>query len=593
MTVTDPFAHLHDEAYADRYLGREATADTLVVRPLNPGDRLAGPWRFTLDLFDEGLRQNWPSLDAEPAERWTVPRDFEVEAGELVSVPSCWNVNRPEWTYFEGTGWYTLDFDWTPGPEDERALLRIGAANYEARVFLNGQLLGRHRGGSTPFAIEATRALKRGSNRLQIAVDNRRRADRVPMNHFDWFNYGGLHREVALQRLPSTFIRRTAIGLVPDGTFGRIRVSVWLNEPVTGEARIAVPDLGVDARAVVEDGLATLVLDARPELWSPAAPRLYDVTVGFGEDAVSERVGFREIRVAGTEILLNGEPIFLKGVCVHEDDLRLGRVSTEEDVRRRFADARDLGANFLRLAHYPHHEHVARIADELGFLLWAEIPVYWAIDFPNPSTYADARNQLRELVRRDVNRASVILWGVGNENADTQERYRFMADLAQTARTEDPTRLVTAACLINRETFTIEDRLSAHLDVIGLNEYFGWYEPDLEGLERLLANSAGGKPVIVSETGADALAGLRSNAGALFSEDKQSSFYADQIDILRRAPFIRGIAAWLLYDFRSERRQTSFQRGFNRKGLIAEDKTTRKLAFKTLGDFYRSLRARG
>lgn len=589
MTISDPFAHLHDEAYAERYLGGEATAETLVVRPLGAADHLPGPWRFTLDLFDEGLRQNWPALDGESPERWTVPRDFEVEAGELVSVPSCWNVHRPEWTYFEGAGWYTLDFDWTPGPEGERTLFQIGAANYEARVFLNGALLGRHRGGSTPFSIEATGALKPGANRLQIAVDNRRRADRVPMNHFDWFNYGGLHREVALQRLPSTFIRRTAIGLVPDGTFRRIRFSVWLSDPIDGEARISIPELGIDAALAIHEGVGSLVLDAQPELWSPKTPRLYDVSVAFGKDAIEERIGFREVRVRGTDIVLNGEPIFLRGVCVHEDDIRLGRVSTEEDVRRRFADARDLGANFLRLTHYPHHEHVARIADELGFLLWAEIPVYWAIDFGNPETYADASNQLRELMRRDNNRASVVLWGVGNENADTQDRYRFMANLADTARCEDPTRLVTAACLINRETFTIQDRLSAHLDVIGLNEYFGWYEPDMSGLERLLANSAGDKPVIVSEMGADALAGSRSNAGALFSEDRQSSFYIDQIAILKRAPFIRGIAAWLLYDFRSERRQTGFQRGFNRKGLIAEDKKTRKLAFSTLGGLYRRL----
>lgn len=126
-----------------------------------------------------------------------------------------------------------------------------------------------------------------------------------------------------------------------------------------------------------------------------------------------DRVGFREIAVRGHDILLNGRSIRLRGIAVHEDDLALGRVTTETDLRRRFADARDLGCNFLRLAHYPHHERAAELADELGFLLWSEIPVYWAIDFANPATRTDAENQLRELILRDANRASVIVWGVG------------------------------------------------------------------------------------------------------------------------------------------------------------------------------------
>jgi beta-glucuronidase len=289
-------------------------------------------------------------------------------------------------------------------------------------------------------------------------------------------------------------------------------------------------------------------------------------------------------------LLLNGAPIYLKGICVHEDDVQLGKVSTEADTRHRFADAKALGCNFLRLSHYPHHEQVAQIADELGFLLWEEVPVYWAIQFENPATLADARNQLLELIRRDANRASVILWGVGNENADTDARYRFMRELAEAVREVDPSRLIGAACLINREHFRIEDRLAQHLDVIGLNEYFGWYEPDYEGLRQLLANSSPGKPVIVSETGADALAGHRGGMRELFTEDCQAEIYRQQIKMVGEAPYVSGMTPWLLYDFRSERRQTVFNCGFNRKGLIAEDKLTRKLAFEVLAEHYRSRR---
>ncbi len=234
---------------------------------------------------------------------------------------------------------------------------------------------------------------------------------------------------------------------------------------------------------------------------------------------------------------------------------------------------------------------MAEIADEAGLLLWAEIPVYWAIDFANPATYADAENQLLELIARDINRASIIIWGVGNENADTDARYAFMSRLAQAARLADPSRLVGAACLINRERFAIEDRLAEHLDIIGLNEYFGWYEPDFTGLQRLLANSRPDRPVVISEVGADALAGHHGGLRELFTEECQAEIYRQQLAMIAGVPWLRGFCAWLLYDFRSERRQTRYAGGFNRKGLMAEDKATRKLAFHVLAQAYQAMAA--
>ena len=471
-----------------------------------------------------------------------------------------------------------------------RTVLRVGAANYQTRVFLNGVFLGTHRGGGTPFFVELSAHLRPGpGNPLLIQVDNRREPQRVPMNHFDWFNHGGLYREVSLLHLPAVFMRQASLQLLPDGSFDRLRCELRLSDPIDALADIQIPALGLVQTVQVRQGQAVTEIDAQPQLWSPANPVLFDVVFRCAGDEVHERIGFREIRTAGSQILLNGQPIYLKGICVHEDDRQLGKVSTEADVRRRFADAAALGCNFLRLSHYPHHEHVAQIADELGFLLWEEVPVYWAIAFDNPATLEDARNPLLELLARDANRASVILWGVGNENTDTDARYHFMRSLAQAARATDPTRLIGAACLINRQHFRIEDRLAEHLDVIGLNEYFGWYEPDFDGLRRLLANSNPGKPVIIGETGADALAGHRGGSRELFTEDCQADIYSQQIAIAAQAPYICGMTPWLRYDFRSERRQTRFNQGFNRKGLIADDKRTRKMAFGVLAAFYRAL----
>ena len=582
----DPYQHLHTEDYADAFAAGRVGAADMIFMGGRPTVSLDGTWRFALDLFDEGLRQKWYLDPADDPARWTVPRDYDAGDWQTVPVPSCWNLLKPEWTYFEGSAWYTRFFQAPALAPGERLFLRVGAASYEARVFLNGRFAGGHRGGSTPFFVELGPHLEPGENRLQIQVENRRQADRVPMHHTDWFNYGGLYREVDLVRLPDVFIRDFRIALVPGSGQREIAVDVELSAPGPAEARLTIPALGVDTAVPLSDGRGRLSFDATPDLWSPETPVLYDVALEAGADRVSDRVGFREIVTDGREILLNGRPLFLRGICCHEDDTVLGKRSDDEDIARRLAHARDLGANCLRLSHYPHHENVARRADEVGLLLFEEIPVYWAIDFANPETAEDAENQLREMIRRDANRASVILWGVGNENADTDERFAFMARLAAAAREADPTRLVTAACLINRRSFRIEDRLADALDVIGLNEYFGWYEPDFADLEKLLANSDPDRPVMITECGADAVTGRAGTPGELFSEAHQAHVLETQFRTVTAAPYIRGFFPWLLYDFRTERRQTTFQRGYNLKGLIDRDKTRKKAAFGALARLY-------
>lgn len=587
----DPFAHLHDEAYDAPLTLRRAGASRLVLAQGRPETSLDGTWRLTLDPFEEGLRQRWYANDDAPPTAWDTPRDWQWDSGEPAPVPGCWNLLRPELLHYEGAAWYVRDLEAEAPATGECVLLQFGAAAQRAEVFLNGVHLGGHLGGSTPFSLDATAALQAGRNRLMVMVENARRPERVPMHHFDWFNYGGLHRGVSLLRVPRLHLRYFAIWLEPGSAFRCIRLRAILSHPADSTGRLVIPALGIDAEVPFRAGAADMLFDAVPPLWSPANPVLVDVELRHGGEVLRDRVGFREIRAEGTRILLNGQDLVLCGVCVHEDDLATGRCSDEADIRRRIAHARELGANFLRLAHYPHDERVARLCDEAGLLLWCEIPVYWAIDFENPETLADARNQLEELIARDANRASIILWGVGNENADTDARLAFMAELARAARAADPSRLITAACLINRAEFRIEDRLAEHLDVIGLNEYFGWYEQGFQGLQRLLANSRPDRPVIISETGADARAGHRDAAAPLFSEERQVAFYEGQCAALERAAYVRGMAAWLLYDFRSLRRQTREQGGFNRKGVVAEDKATKKLGFAALAACFRRMQA--
>jgi beta-glucuronidase len=249
-----------------------------------------------------------------------------------------------------------------------------------------------------------------------------------------------------------------------------------------------------------------------------------------------------------------------------------------------------MNASYLRLAHYPHDRRFAQIADEEGMLLWEEVPVYWAVAFDNLETFADAENQLGELIRRDRNRASVIIWSVGNENADTDSRLSFMSRLAQKAKTEDGTRLVSAACLVNHEKLLIEDRLGSFLDVIGINEYYGWYDPDFEKLPKLLANSSPEKPVLICEFGGDARLGQRGSKDDFWTEDNQKWIYKRQVEVIRKCPYIAGISPWILYDFRCPRRLNRYQEGFNRKGLIDAGRKERKAAFYIMRDFYAEMK---
>lgn len=576
-------ALLHDEEYERAYDDRSLNADGFVFVGGRPSESLCGDWRFTLDLYDTGLRQKWFALETSPEELNSEPWDYDPFVGETAPVPSCWNVLRPEWYLYEGSAWYTREIESSGAG---RRLLRVGAAQYDTRVFLNGCFLGNHRGGSTPFFVWLE--LKAGTNRLQLCVNNRRSSDRVPMHHCDWFNYGGLYREVELFKLPSEYVKDLFVSLVPDGTYRMIRVDVEVVGK-TCSARFEIPSLDCVAEIDVSGGRGSVTLELEPRLWSPEDPFLYDVSVDYAGDRVSDRVGFREILRQGRQILLNGQEVFFRGISVHEDDLELGKVSTEADVRRRYAHAKELGCNFVRLAHYPHHEMAARIADELGLMLWEELPVYWAIDFGNPETLADASNQLRELILRDRNRASVVIWSVGNENADTDERLAFMSSLCELARELDPTRLLAAACLVNLGRKTIEDRLADHLDIIGINEYYGWYYPNFEELIEIGENSDPSRPVVISEMGAGAPAGRHGERTQFFTEEHMAWVYERQLSVLAGLSWVRGISPWILYDFRTERRQNRHQKGWNRKGLIAPDKVTRKLAFEVLREFYSGL----
>ena len=374
---------LHNEAYDEPFNLQNLDHRGMVFSRGRERQSLNGSWTFTLDRFDTGLRQHWYRDCHLPIEGRTAPWDYDVANGETAVVPSCWNVSKLEYFHYEGTAWYGREFTYAPQRDDERVFLRVGAAHYDTKVFLNGKFLGNHYGGSTPIFVELGGDLQE-DNWLFLAVNNERSLDRVPMRHCDWFNYGGVFREVDLIRLPKVFIKGFFVRLVPDGTFGNIQASIELSDAVDGEVDFEIPELGVDMRLPVQAGRADVTFSAAPELWSPDSPKLYEVGVRHDEggDRLTDRIGFREIRTEGQEIVLNGAPIRLRGICAHEDDPRpRPRQPMMRTSAVAFAHAKELGCNFMRLAHYPHHERAAEIADQVGLLLWEEIPVYWSIAF--------------------------------------------------------------------------------------------------------------------------------------------------------------------------------------------------------------------
>jgi beta-glucuronidase len=604
---------------------------------------LAGKWRHTVDQYDTCLRALWYRFSTSAsvfeayghlAERYGVPKllrgalgsmdwlefarrsmpfDFDFEHWDEIELPCCWNLARPEYFWYEGPMVFTRIIK-SEARKGERTFLRIGGANYRSVLFLNGRHLGTHFGGSGDFAVDITDCLEKGDNRLIISVDSTRRPEQIPMDNTDWFNYGGIYRDIELVYVPELRVKDFFLRLVPGSLFSRIACDVEVAGPdgaprPCGEALLAIRELGVELRVPVKDGRGSLAFEAKPELWSPESPRLYEVEVSFpaegsgldstrrarGDratggaepDRVADRVGFREIAARDGRVLLNGEDILLKGVSMHEDCAERGKAVSGAELRANFALAREMGCNFVRLAHYPHSREAALLADELGLMLWEEIPVYWAIDFENPAALRDARNQLAELVLRDRNRASVVIWSVGNENADLDERLAFMSELVDEARSLDGSRLVTAACLYNPEGLIVDDRLAERLDVVGLNEYFGWYVPGYGKLAKIIANSRLGKPVIISEFGADGRLGHHGSRNEFFTIEKQTEVYEEQVKAIGSIPEIRGSSPWILFDFRSPRRTGPLQSMYNRKGLVDETRKLKKPALEIMKGFYR------
>jgi beta-glucuronidase len=592
-----PFGIAAKAAFAENVAAVTQNPTLLVDIDHRTAASLDGQWHFMVDPYQTGLysfhneiRKDGYFKNAHPLPGGPLV-EYDFDKTSTIQVPGDWNTQRPELFYYEGLLWYQRNFDFQPDPS-KRTFLHIGAANYRSHVWVNGQFLCQHEGGFTPFDCEATTVLHPGKNFIVIAVDDTRIPDGIPTIQTDWFNYGGLTRDVSLVSVPKEFIDDFDLHLKRGG---ENVIEGWVH--VEGgkpgqEVIVALPEEKVNLTAKLDETSKAAVNFQVPQLqlWSPSNPKLYRVELHTAEDTLSDDIGFRTIEVKGDQILLNGKAVAMRGMSVHaEAPYRTGRTYSEKDVETLLDWAQELGANYLRLAHYPHDERMTRLADRKGIMIWSEIPVYWACQFDNPAVYDKAKQQLTEMIRRDRNKASVMLWSIANETPLNEARTQFLKSLVSVAHELDPTRPVTAALLVHGaagQTKVVDDPLGEYLDVIGINEYIGWYEGKPEDADTTHWDIHYDKPLFVSEFGADAKNGLHGSPDARWTEEYQANVYRHQLEMLRNMPHLRGMSPWILMDFRSPRRPLpGIEDGFNRKGLIS-DQGQKKQAFSVLQKAY-------
>jgi len=572
-----------------------------VKAPLNVYGRsvtsLNGMWKYFVDQQDIGYydyRMNptrWGFfLDAKPRNVSDLV-EYSFDDSKSMKVPGDWNTQDEQLYWYEGSVWYRQKFNWKP-EQRRKALLYFAGANYLSRVWVNGKQVGVHEGGFTPFCFDVSDVVKAGENTIVVMVNNNRKKENIPTQIFDWWNYGGITRDVMMVSVPETYIEDYSLLLVKGNT-KLINVKLKLNEKKAGKmVTLSIPELKIKKKLVTDaQGEANVVLKAKPSLWCPENPKLYKVSITTAEETISDEIGFRTIETRGKQILLNGKPIFLKGISSHEETAYTSRrCNSAEDADTLLAWAKDLGCNFMRLAHYPHNEHAIREAERKGVLLWEEIPCYWTIDWKNEKTFANAKRQLQDMIGRDKNRANVIVWSVANETPHSAERDKFLSELAKFAKTEDDTRLISMAMEVTGQSNYVNrlnDNMNKYVDIISFNEYIGWYR-DVNDAPKMKWEVPYDKPVIISEFGGGAVAGLHGSKNERWTEEFQENLYKENLDMLSKIEGLSGMTPWVLKDFRSPRRiNPVVQKDFNRKGLVS-DKGKRKKAFYVLKEWYKN-----
>ena len=567
---------------------------SLIVNPYaREGISLDGKWQAIVDQYDTGTGKKL-FLDRQPSSK-TEFLEFSWSGGLELDVPGDWNHQDESLRWYEGTVWYSRHFS-ASREDGRRRILYFAGVSMRCSVWLNGEKVAEHDGSFTPFEADVTSLLREGDNFLALKVDNKRRKEAIPAMSFDWWNYGGITREVMLLSVPQVHISDYFIRL-QKGTKDRIEAEVQLSSAQEGQTvLVEIPALKIKGKLTADaSGKASGTFKAKKlRLWEPLNPSLYDVKITAGEDSVADRIGFREISAQGTKILVNGKETFLRSISFHEEiPMEKRRAVSMEDARTLVDAALELGCNTIRLAHYPQSEHIVRYAEEKGLLIWEEIPLWQGIDFSSADTYGKAEAYLSEMIARDRNRCAIGFWSISNETRPAPDRDAFLSRLLDFGRSLDSSRLFASAFDVayyvpEADGFRMKDDFAGKLDVIGINKYMGWYAPWPKPAAELHWSVFPEKPLVISEFGCEALAGKTGDADVAgsWSEDYQAALYRDNLTMFGNIPNLAGVSPWVLFDFLSPYRQHPVnQSWFNRKGLLS-DKGKKKKAWYIMREYY-------
>ena len=556
---------------------------------------LNGEWNYIVDVQEEGYYDyrmkptQWGFFQNAKPQRPEDLIEYDFDKSPTMQIPGDWNTQDERLFFYEGTVWFKKSFQAVP-MQDYRTLLYFGAVNYDCHVWVNGKEVGHHVGGFTPFNFDISDLLIEGENTIIVKVDNKRHAEAVPTLIFDWWNYGGITRDVMLVKVPPVYLEDYNLQLTSlEGR--RLSFSVKLNKPEADHTvTLSIPELKIKKTIkTAADGTASINMKAKPQLWCPENPKRYQVEITLDNSTIGDSIGFRMIETRGKQILLNGQPIFLKGISIHEEKPNGGgRANSTEDAHTLLSWAKELGCNFVRLAHYPHNEYMVREPERMGILVWSEIPCYWTIAWKNPKTYENACNQLTDMISRDHNRANVIIWSIANETPHSAERDAFLSRLAKQARSLDSTRLISMAMEVtgaSNYVNRLNDNMNEYVDVVSFNQYIGWYR-DVNDAPKMTWEIPYDKPVIISEFGGGAKFGYHGAKNQRWTEEFQENLYRENTAMLDKIDGLAGTTPWILKDFRSPRRVLpGIQDYYNRKGLFS-DKGEKKLAFYVLKQWY-------
>lgn len=324
---------------------------------------LNGQWEILIDPYENGFynyryqeHENGFFKNEKPKTKQDLI-EYDFNSSDYLNVPGDWNSQREKLELYEGTIWHKKSFQFS-STQNKRRFLYISAANYSAHVYINGKKIGVHEGGFTPFNFEVTNFLTNGENFVVIKVDNKRKADGIPTLNTDWWNYGGLTRDVYLVETNTSFIRDYTVQL-KKGSKNTLSISFSIDNPNSSSSlTLIIPELKIKKNISLANTKSNEIeITGKLQLWSPSKPKLYTTYIVLDKDTLIDQIGFRTIETRGEDILLNGEPIFLKGICIHEEiPQRVSRANGYDDAKLLLNWAKELGCNYVRLAHYPHNE---------------------------------------------------------------------------------------------------------------------------------------------------------------------------------------------------------------------------------------------